>query len=613
MARKDKIVEKAQKFVQKGNIDKAITEYKTASVIDPDDSSIRLRLGELYIKKGMNEEAVNEYMDVAKDNVQKGFYLKAIAVYKQVLKLDPGNIDIHNKLADLYTKQRLIADALIQYNIIIDVFEAKGKTSEMLELIKKMVEIAPDNIDARVKLANIYLKLGFDKDGYDEYAAALRKLLDNKRFDAAEKIYVDLFDNNPSEPNILVGLAEIYRQKGDADNFLKYGKVLAESYKMEGSLKEAKHIYDQILEMRSDDADSLEFIKAYGETARPDEVADLGGIGGEEEAEEGGLLQLEGEEDVEVVPIGDMPFDEEDLGVSLGGLEEAGEGDLLGPGEPDESAPLIDFSGMEDQFEELMEGEEEGGLELLGPEGDEGDEYGNVPFGGPEVIEDMEEGGLAGEVELDLSSGIAVEEVPEAVPAPPVPEVRPEEKAEEKKEEYVDLAAELGLDSEGGGFEIPPPPAGLEGPAGVEGGEGPLQADEEAETKFNLGIAYMEMELFDDAVESFLEALSEPSLHYDVYSRLGLCEMQKGSPGDAIVYYKKALKIGGRGIEEDMGLQFELALAYESSGNREEALKLYRGINNSDPTFRDVGEKVKELEGGAKAPLKDDVVEIELL
>jgi hypothetical protein len=46
MALKEKIIDKAQKYIQKGYLDKAIVEYKAASDIDPKDVAIRLRLGD---------------------------------------------------------------------------------------------------------------------------------------------------------------------------------------------------------------------------------------------------------------------------------------------------------------------------------------------------------------------------------------------------------------------------------------------------------------------------------------------------------------------------------------------------------------------------------------
>ena len=136
MALKETILDRAQKFILKGAFDKAIIEYRAALDVDPRDFSIRLKIGDLYTKLNKKAEAVKEYTEVARANSQRGFYLKAIAVYKQVLKVDDTVLDVHYKLAELYAKQRLIADAISEYSHIVNIFEKKGKTSEVMELLK---------------------------------------------------------------------------------------------------------------------------------------------------------------------------------------------------------------------------------------------------------------------------------------------------------------------------------------------------------------------------------------------------------------------------------------------------------------------------------------------
>src|SRR5574337_473033 len=103
MALKEKILDRAQKYIQKGSFDKAIAEYRSAAEIDPKDISIRLRIGDLFVKTGRKADAVKEYTEVAKANTQRGFYLKSIAVYKQVLKLEES-LEIHHRLAELYVR-----------------------------------------------------------------------------------------------------------------------------------------------------------------------------------------------------------------------------------------------------------------------------------------------------------------------------------------------------------------------------------------------------------------------------------------------------------------------------------------------------------------------------
>jgi len=220
MALKDKILDKAQKYMLKGNIDKALAEYRSAIDLDPRDVSIRLRIGDLYVKTDRTDEAIKEYTEVAKANAQRGFYPKAIAVYKKVLKLDDSILDIHYKLAELYTKQRLIADAISSYSYIVSTFEKKGKTSEVVELLKKMLEIDPDNVGIRLKLADLFLKLSFEKDAASEYAQIFEKLIADGKIERAEKIFLSLYGARPNEPVVLHALAEIYKTKGDDAKYL---------------------------------------------------------------------------------------------------------------------------------------------------------------------------------------------------------------------------------------------------------------------------------------------------------------------------------------------------------------------------------------------------------
>ncbi|HXI09578.1 MAG TPA: tetratricopeptide repeat protein, partial [Thermodesulfobacteriota bacterium] len=202
MALKDKIIDKAQKFVQKGYLDKAVAEYRSVVDMDPKDIAIRLRLGELYVKLNKTADAIREYSEAAKVNTQKGFYLKAIAVYKQILKLD-DNLDIHHKLADLYTKQRLIADAVSEYSQIAAIFERKGKNNEVLELLRKMLDIDPDNIGIKLRLADLYHKLSFEKDAIAEYESIFGMLIAQGKVEKAEKVYLGLYNSNPKEPVVL--------------------------------------------------------------------------------------------------------------------------------------------------------------------------------------------------------------------------------------------------------------------------------------------------------------------------------------------------------------------------------------------------------------------------
>src|SRR6201987_1208369 len=105
----------ARKFVDKGQIDKAGKEYLRIVQEDPKDVRIWLKIGDLYARKNAKQDAIETYLKVARFYHEQGFFLKAVAVYKQILKLDPRLVDVILKLAELYCPLGLMSDAVQHY------------------------------------------------------------------------------------------------------------------------------------------------------------------------------------------------------------------------------------------------------------------------------------------------------------------------------------------------------------------------------------------------------------------------------------------------------------------------------------------------------------------
>lgn len=87
MATKEKHLAAAQKFLQKNNLTRAIREYEQIVELDGRDFRSRQKLAELYSQTGEAEKALGQYEQVARYYADHAFYLKAIAVYKQMQKL----------------------------------------------------------------------------------------------------------------------------------------------------------------------------------------------------------------------------------------------------------------------------------------------------------------------------------------------------------------------------------------------------------------------------------------------------------------------------------------------------------------------------------------------
>ena len=117
MASKEKLLESAQKFINKGQIAKAIGDYQKLVDAFPKDFRFRQKLAELLTRERRHQDAQSHYEAVAKNFAETGFYLKAIAIYKQMQKVEPNRPDLYLCLAELNVKQGLSGNALTEYRI----------------------------------------------------------------------------------------------------------------------------------------------------------------------------------------------------------------------------------------------------------------------------------------------------------------------------------------------------------------------------------------------------------------------------------------------------------------------------------------------------------------
>ncbi|HET9790390.1 MAG TPA: tetratricopeptide repeat protein, partial [Candidatus Angelobacter sp.] len=157
---KVKVLASAEKFVQQGKLQNAITEYEKVAREDPKDLTVLNTIGDLYARIGDNDHAVHYFKKVGDQYAQSGFTVKAIAIYKKLSKLAPSNAEQITKLAELYTQQGLFSDARAQYMLLADSHLRAGETNQAARIFQKILELDPENAATQAKLADLYMKLG---------------------------------------------------------------------------------------------------------------------------------------------------------------------------------------------------------------------------------------------------------------------------------------------------------------------------------------------------------------------------------------------------------------------------------------------------------------------
>src|SRR6476659_8787224 len=186
---RDKVIANAEKLVAKGKIEPAIKEYERLLDDNPNDVNTLNRIGDLWVRINRNDEAVKVFGRIADHYSRDGFFLKAIAIYKKINKLDPSKLDIYAKLADLYAKQGLAMEAKSQYQVLADYYLKHGDPGNALMIYRKISELDPNAIQVHVKLADLYVQNNQTGEALKEYDRIGRALLKRGMLDEAVQVF----------------------------------------------------------------------------------------------------------------------------------------------------------------------------------------------------------------------------------------------------------------------------------------------------------------------------------------------------------------------------------------------------------------------------------------
>jgi tetratricopeptide (TPR) repeat protein len=172
----------------------------------------------------------------------------------------------------------------------------------------------------------------------------------------------------------------------------------------------------------------------------------------------------------------------------------------------------------------------------------------------------------------------------------------------EEERQFFDLAAELRGDLEDEDQAEPlvqaaPQEQTLEEIVeGFRRGVAENISEEDSDTHYNLGIAYREMRLLEEAIGEFQISAKDARLRVDSCSMLGLCFVEEGQPELAVNWYQTALDSEGLSTQQRLGLLYDLGSAYEAMDDRGAAYRAFLEACGLDDGFRDVVDKVQQLQ-----------------
>jgi pilus assembly protein FimV len=194
----------------------------------------------------------------------QGFTVKAIAMYKKICKLKPS-LESLLKLAELYTQQGLFNDARAQYLQVAEEFLKAGELENAVRIFQKILEMDPENSQMRVKLAEVYVRLGKKNDAWQIFSAAAESMRSKGSLSGAEEILQRMLTLDPGNTYALlmqgknmlesgdgVGAVAALHKISDIDSNPDGLRDLLKAYLLTGQLSEAGTVANKLLTVHND-------------------------------------------------------------------------------------------------------------------------------------------------------------------------------------------------------------------------------------------------------------------------------------------------------------------------------------------------------------------------
>ncbi|HKY27450.1 MAG TPA: tetratricopeptide repeat protein [Pyrinomonadaceae bacterium] len=661
---------------------KAIAMYKKIERLKPRDPAIASKLAALYTTQGLTADARSQYLIVADVYTKAGKTKQTLEVLHKVADLDPNNTDIRIKLADGYLKEGLEAEAAAAFKEaatrlfdigqsepalaayskslelspndeialkgVVSSHVALGSADEAAEILERVVAERPDDQELLSLLAQtyisaedakgaervtttliaqdgsnyirlldvvrLYLKAGEAHEAIRVLSGITEQLLAAREENELLELVREALVQDPEHIEGLRLLVRIYWWQRDMDNLRSVLERLAEAARASGLVEDERYALTQLVRLIPDEryADRLEELGGARDDEQPAfssepasaEVPSFESfaiLGQETEAPAESQVD-EFEWNTVAEPAIDQPavdasasfadLNEEPVASSAGDMESSFAGFEIG-GSLDESTPSEPAPPSHGNTDAMLRQE----LESV-------DFYitqGYVDIAADTL--DLMERQFGSRPEIDeRRNSLKTAQAP-ASPIPVASETFAPNGSEfvaEKTAQAPPVAAETFAPASDG-KSIDPGLAEIFEEFRAAAEEEP-SGDEDFETHYNMGTAYKEMELIDEAIQEFQTAANltkqgdGTSRYFQCCNMLGHCFLQKAVPRAAAIWFKKGLETPGQADDEYKALRYELGVAYEQMGDLNRSIEMFTEVFGVDVGYRGVAEKLKDLQ-----------------
>jgi len=184
---KAKHLEAAQKFLSQNKLAQAIGEYEQILRNEEQDQVTLMTIGDLHVRNGNIKKALEYFERLARLFLGDGFNSKAIAIYKKIAKLAPEEIHPVERLAELYVQQGVMSEARPLYLQLAESHLRSGRTAKAVEVLRQLLDLEPENLRVQLRLAELYTSIGQGHEAAHAYLNCAHRMLDHGHFSEALK------------------------------------------------------------------------------------------------------------------------------------------------------------------------------------------------------------------------------------------------------------------------------------------------------------------------------------------------------------------------------------------------------------------------------------------
>lgn len=181
----------------------------------------------------------------------------ALRAYSGILKLDPRDRRIRQKLGELLLKMGRPVEAEKHFREVVDGLVKEGAHRAAVALLKQLVALRPDDAGLQMDLAECYVASGYANDARPHFDTAMRLWIGAGRALDAAKAARRVADQSPGEPPLRLKVAELLEAGGDPAGAAAAYQEVAEEYRRRGRPDEVGRVAEMALRLKPDDVGLL--------------------------------------------------------------------------------------------------------------------------------------------------------------------------------------------------------------------------------------------------------------------------------------------------------------------------------------------------------------------